>query len=74
MDMFYKPQNIPIKDNNMNKYRDHELGYKEMTKGIGGQSIPSECFYEPMRNHYENTRKGYNDNGLDQSAMEHKRG
>ena len=35
-----------------------ECCYEEMTKGIGGQSIPSEYHEEPMRNAYENAKKG----------------
>jgi len=37
-----------------------------------GQSSLSEYWDEPMRNSYENGRKGYNDNGLDQSWMKGK--
>lgn len=44
--------------------------YEEMSNGVGGQSMPSECWDEEYRNGYENTRKGYNDDGLDQSGME----
>lgn len=44
--------------------------YEEMTKGVGGQSMPSECWDEAPRNSYENSRKGYNVNGLDQSGMD----
>ena len=47
----------------MSKYRKEyyqDCGYEEMTHGIGGQSIPSECWDEPFRNEYEHTRKGYN--------------
>lgn len=47
-----------------------DCSYQDMTKGVGGQSMPSEYWDEPMRNNYENTRKGYNVNGLDQSGME----
>lgn len=43
--------------------------YEEMTKSVGGQSIPSEYHEEPMENKYEKSRKGYNANGLDQSGM-----
>jgi hypothetical protein len=43
--------------------------YEEMTKTIGGQSQPQPYHEEPMRNEYENTRKGYNSNGLDKSGM-----
>lgn len=52
-----------------NKYYD-DCCYAEMTKGIGGQSIPSEYWNEPYCNEYEHMRKGYNMNGLDQSGME----
>lgn len=31
--------------------------YEEMSQGVGGQSIPSECHDESMRNAYENGRK-----------------
>lgn len=44
--------------------------YEEMTNGIGGQSIPSGYWNEPYCNNYENTRKGYDVNGLDQSDMD----
>ncbi len=50
-----------------------ECCYQEMTHGIGGQSIPSEYLHPPMRNEYENTRKGYNASGLDQSGMERRK-
>lgn len=54
----------------------YEVGdccYEEMSKGPGGQSQPSEYHEEPMRNSYENSRKGYNDNGLDWSKMKGKK-
>lgn len=45
--------------------------YEEMTHGIGGQSIPSECWDEPYRNTYEDKRKSfYGENGVDWSGME----
>ncbi len=44
--------------------------YEEMTKGIGGQSIPSEYWHEPMQNDYE--AKKWNSNGYDQSGMKGK--
>jgi hypothetical protein len=47
-----------------------ECCYEEMTHGIGGQSIPSDCWDEPFCNVYEHGRKGYNSDGLDQSGME----
>jgi hypothetical protein len=50
-----------------------ECCYEEMTKAVGGQSQPSEYHDEPMRNSYEDTRKGYNVNGLDQSGMENRK-
>lgn len=43
--------------------------YEEMTKKTGGQSMQPVYYNEPLRNSYENTRKGYNQNGLDQSGM-----
>lgn len=52
-----------------NGYDYDECCYQEMTKAVGGQSMPQECFDEPMRNNYEMNRKGYNTNGLDQSGM-----
>ena len=52
-----------------NGYDYDECCYEEMTHGVGGQSQPSECWDEPMRNNYEQTRKNYNVNGLDQSGM-----
>lgn len=55
-----------------NGYDVDECCYEEMTKGIGGQSIPSPYWDEPLRNNYEMTRKGYNANGLDQSGMKGK--
>lgn len=42
--------------------------YEEMTKGIGGQSIPSEYWEEPYVNSYESSK--WNSNGFDQSGME----
>jgi len=45
-----------------------ECCYEEMTKSIGGQSQPSECYDEPMRNNYENSKK----NDFDQSDMKGK--
>ena len=47
--------------------------YEEMSHGIGGQSIESECWDEPYVNKYENSRKGYDMNGLDQSGMERRK-
>lgn len=47
-----------------------ECCYQEMTHDVGGQSMPSEYHDEPMRNKYENDRKGYNSKGLDWSGME----
>ena len=47
-----------------------ECCYEEMTHGVGGQSMPSEYWKEPLRNNYENTRKSfYGENGVDWSAM-----
>jgi hypothetical protein len=52
----------------MNKnQRDKECCYEEMTKGIGGQSQPSEYWNEPYENKYE-ARK-WNSDGYDQSGM-----
>ncbi len=48
-----------------NGYDTDECCYEEMTKSIGGQSQPSECWDEPMRNSYENSNKG----NFDQSGM-----
>lgn len=50
-------------------YNEKECCYEEMTNKVGGQSQPQQYHDEPMRNSYENTRKGYNENGLDQSGM-----
>jgi len=47
-----------------------ECCYKEMTKGVGGQSQPSECWDEPMRNAWENAKPM--SNGYDQSGMKGK--
>jgi hypothetical protein len=58
----------------MSKEKEHECCYQEMTKGIGGQSMPSECWDEPYQNNYEQTRKSYNANGLDWSGMEKRHG
>lgn len=45
--------------------------YEEMTKGVGGQSMPSEYHDEPMINSYENKRKSFmGDKGFDWSGME----
>lgn len=43
--------------------------YEEMTKSVGGQSIPSEYHEQTYTNSYEEKRKGYDVNGLDQSGM-----
>jgi hypothetical protein len=42
--------------------------YEEMTHGIGGQSILSEYWDEPLCNNYEH--KKWNSDGYDQSGME----
>ena len=48
-----------------------DCSYEDMTKSVGGQSIPSAYHDEPMRNGYENTRKSYyGDKGIDWSGME----
>lgn len=49
-----------------------ECCYEEMTSDIGGQSQPSEYWDEPLRNGYEQGRKGWNSNGYDQSGMKGK--
>lgn len=50
-----------------------ECCYAEMTKSKAvGQSSGSECWDEPMRNSYEQGRKGWNANGYDQSGMKGK--
>jgi len=46
--------------------------YEEMTNKVGGQSQSQEYWNEPYVNSYENSRKGYNSNGLDQSGMKGK--
>jgi len=43
--------------------------YEEMSKKTGGQSMPSEIHDEPGENRYEESRKGYDKNGLDWSGM-----
>lgn len=49
---------------------DKECCYEEMSKGVGGQSIPSEYHNPPMINEYENSRKSfYGDKGVDWSGM-----
>ena len=53
----------------MDKYS-RDCSYEEMSKGVGGQSIPSECWEEPLHNKYEDERKGWNADGYDQSAMQ----
>ena len=54
----------------MDKYQEEDCCYEHMTKGVGGQSIPSEYWHEPMVNNYEETRKGfYGKNGIDWSDM-----
>ncbi|CAB4133963.1 hypothetical protein UFOVP265_50 [uncultured Caudovirales phage] len=53
----------------MDKYKEEDCCYEHMSKGIGGQSIPSAYWSEPYVNSYENTRKGYDKNGLDWSGM-----
>lgn len=52
----------------MNK-KAEDCCYQEMTKSTGGQSIPSEYHNPPMVNEYENSRKGWNVGGYDQSGM-----
>lgn len=49
-----------------------ECCYEEMSKSVGGQSQPQEYHEEPMRNTYEDSRKGWNANGYDQSGMKGK--
>lgn len=49
-----------------------ECCYEEMSKKVGGQSQPSECWDEPARNGYENDRKNWNAQGYDQSGMKGK--
>ena len=51
-------------------YNEKDCCYEEMTKTVGGQSQPQPYWNEPMINNYENNRKSYNVNGLDQSGME----
>lgn len=51
-----------------------ECCYEEMTKSVGGQSIPSEYHDEPLRNEYENGRKVfYGKEGFDWSGMQRKK-
>lgn len=55
----------------MNKNeKDDECCYEHMSRGVGGQSIPSEYHEEPYENGYE--AKKWNSNGYDQSAMKGK--
>lgn len=49
-----------------------ECCYEEMSGKVGGQSQPQEYWNDPMRNSYENGRKGWNQNGYDQSGMKGK--
>lgn len=49
-----------------------ECCYQEMTNDVGGQSEPQPYHDEPLRNSYENGRKGWNANGYDQSGMKGK--
>jgi len=53
-----------------NGYDFDECCYEEMTKGVGGQSMPSEYHDEPLRNEWE--MKRWNSNGYDQSGMKGK--
>jgi len=46
----------------------YDCCYEEMTHGIGGQSIPSEYWDEPLVNKYES--KKWNSDGYDQSGMD----
>lgn len=46
-----------------------ECCYEEMTKSVGGQSMPSEYWDEPLRNNYEMTRKAYKPAAWDWSGM-----
>jgi hypothetical protein len=50
-------------------YEPGDCCYEQMSKSVGGQSIPAEYHEEPARNSYEDKRKGYNDDGLDWSGM-----
>ena len=50
-----------------------ECCYKEMTHGIGGQSIEQSYWNEPYRNEYENKHESfYGKNGFDWSGMRKK--
>lgn len=51
---------------------DKDCCYEEMSKKVGGQSIPQEYHEEAYRNKYEDGRKGWNANGYDQSGMKGK--
>jgi hypothetical protein len=53
-----------------NGYDIDECCYEEMTHGVGGQSMPSECRDEPFQNEYE--MKKWNSHGYDQSGMKGK--
>jgi len=48
--------------------QERDCSYEEMSKGVGGQSMPSPCHDEPMRNQYENNipmGEGYNQSGFE---------
>lgn len=51
--------------------QEQDGSYKEMTKKVGGQSMPSETYpEEPEINKYEESRKSFmGKNGFDQSGM-----
>lgn len=42
-----------------------ECAYAEMTKSVGGQSMPSEYYEEPLQNPYERKRNSaFNQSGM----------
>lgn len=51
-----------------------DCSYEEMTKSVGGQSVPSEIHDEPGENKYEEKRKSfYGPKGVDWSGMKGER-
>ena len=54
----------------MDKFQHKDCSYEEMSKGVGGQSIPSDYWREPMINGYEDNRKSFmGEKGFDWSGM-----
>jgi hypothetical protein len=53
----------------MSRKQMRKCDYEEMTNDVGSQSEPQEYYDEPLRNEYENTRKGYKPDAWNWSGM-----